>query len=152
MLIAIFFTPSLSAIFRASPFNSKVGRPPRSRVVSMSTHRTPRLQPVPNAFIAASFTANRPAYRSYLSLNCSQYSLSSSVKIRRKKTLALALHGALHPLHFLHVNPHSNNHSVLSRRYERICRGWPSGQRFFFDVFPNRKNRTACNRVRLRLY
>src|SRR5580704_7404544 len=74
----------LSAIFRASPSKRIVGRPPFSRTTSKSTHRTPRLQPVPKAFIAASFAANRPAYRSYLFRNLSQYSLSATVNTRRK--------------------------------------------------------------------
>src|SRR6266851_1923987 len=84
MLSPIFFTPSCFAIFPASPPSSSVGRPPVSRTTSKSTHLTPRLQPVPSAFIAASFTANRPAYRSYLFLNCSQYATSSSVYTRRR--------------------------------------------------------------------
>ncbi len=79
MLTAIFFTPILAAIFPASPANSSVGLPLASRTTSKSTHRTPRRHPVPSAFIAASFAANRPAYRSYLFLNFSQYALSRSV-------------------------------------------------------------------------
>src|SRR5579864_305323 len=86
MLSAMLFMPNFSAILRASPSSASVGRPPFCRTTSMSTHRTPRLQPVPSAFIAASFTANRPAYRSYLFLNRSQYSRSLAVKIRRKNT------------------------------------------------------------------
>jgi len=43
-------------------------------------HSQPRRDlPRPNAFIAASFAANRPAYRSYLFLNFSQYALSRAV-------------------------------------------------------------------------
>src|SRR5262249_841327 len=79
IVTAICFTPNFTAIFFASPCNSSVGLPPLSRTVSTSTHRTPRLHPVPSAFIAASFTAKRPAYRSYLFLNCSQYARSFSV-------------------------------------------------------------------------
>src|SRR3981189_1283181 len=66
------------------PSHPPAAPPPPCRPPSTSTHLTPRLQPVPNAFIAASFTANRPAYRSYLFLNCSQYATSSSVYTRRK--------------------------------------------------------------------
>jgi hypothetical protein len=84
ILNAILFTPNSSAIFFASPSRRIVGRPPNSRTTSKSTHRTPRLHPVPNAFIAASFAANRPAKRSYLFLNCSQYSLSAPVYTRRR--------------------------------------------------------------------
>src|SRR5208283_4132112 len=84
MLTAIFFTPSASAIFFASPFNANVGRPPFTRTTSTSTQRTPRLQPVPSAFMAASFTAKRPAYLSYLFLNFSQYATSSGVYTRRR--------------------------------------------------------------------
>ena len=76
MLSAILLTPSCCAIFAASPVIASVGRPPISRTTSKSTHFTPRRQPVPKAFIAASFAANRPAYRSYLFLNRSQYSRS----------------------------------------------------------------------------
>jgi len=79
MLNTIFFTPNCAAIFPASPASASVGRPLASRTTSKSTHRTPRRQPVPSAFIAASFAANRPAYRSYLFLNCSQYALSRGV-------------------------------------------------------------------------
>jgi hypothetical protein len=79
MLSEIFFTPSCAAIFPASPASASVGRPLASLTTSRSTHRTPRRHPVPSAFIAASFAANRPAYRSYLFLNCSQYALSLSV-------------------------------------------------------------------------
>src|SRR5216684_6895388 len=84
MLSATLFTPSCCAIFAASPVIASVGRPLASRTTSKSTHLTPRLQPVPSAFIAASFTANRPAYRSYLFLNCSQYATSSSVYTPRR--------------------------------------------------------------------
>jgi len=84
MLKAILLTPNSSAIFRASPSSRIVGRPPFSRTTSKSTHRTPRLHPVPKAFIAASFAANRPAYLSYLFRNLSQYSLSAAVYTRRK--------------------------------------------------------------------
>jgi len=66
------FTPILSAIFRASPLSSMLGRPLAFRTTSTSTQRTPRLQPVPSAFIAASFAANLPAYRSYLFFEFSQ--------------------------------------------------------------------------------
>ncbi len=86
MLSATFFTPNCAAIFPASPASVSVGRPLASRTTSKSTHRTPRRQPVPSAFIAASFAANRPAYRSYLFLNCSQYSRSLAVYTRRRNT------------------------------------------------------------------
>src|SRR5579872_5778874 len=79
MLNEIFFTPIRPAIFPASPCSATVGRPPRCRTTSTSTHRTPRLHPVPSAFIAASFAANRPANLSYLFLNFSQYSRSAVV-------------------------------------------------------------------------
>jgi hypothetical protein len=86
MLSATLFTPSCCAIFAASPVIASVGRPLVSRTTSKSTHLTPRLQPVPSAFIAASFAANRPAYRSYLFLNRSQYSRSLVVYMRLKNT------------------------------------------------------------------
>ena len=82
MLNAMCFTPNRSATFPASPASTIVGRPPLSRTTSTSTHRTPRDQPVPSAFIAASFAANRPAYLSYLFLKRSQYSLSRAVNSR----------------------------------------------------------------------
>src|SRR5216684_3679781 len=86
MLSATCFTPSCWAIFPASPPSASVGRPPASRTTSKSTQRTPRRQPVPKAFIPASFAANRPAYRSYLFLNCSQYSRSFAVYTRLRNT------------------------------------------------------------------
>src|SRR5580700_5508138 len=58
------FTPRLSAIARVAPDNFSVGLPLGSRTTSMSSQRTPRAQPVPRAFIAASFAAKRPAKRS----------------------------------------------------------------------------------------
>src|SRR6266566_2336794 len=86
MLSATLFTPICCAIFAASPMIASVGLPLVSRTTSKSTHRTPRRQPVPSAFIAASFAANRPAYRSYLFLNRSQYSRSLVVYTRRRNT------------------------------------------------------------------
>src|SRR6266704_2006166 len=86
MLSATLFTPNCCAIFAASPAIASVGRPLVSRTTSKSTHLTPRRQPVPSAFIAASFAANRPAYRSYLFLNCSQYSRSFAVYTRLRNT------------------------------------------------------------------
>jgi purine-nucleoside/S-methyl-5'-thioadenosine phosphorylase / adenosine deaminase len=86
MLSATLFTPICFAIFAASPEIASVGRPLVSRTTSKSTHLTPRRQPVPSAFIAASFAANRPAYRSYLFLKRSQYSRSLVVYTRLKNT------------------------------------------------------------------
>src|SRR6266566_4705289 len=57
MLKAMCFTPSCLAIFSASPASFSVGRPLFSRTTSRSTQRTPRRQPVPSAFIPASFAA-----------------------------------------------------------------------------------------------
>ncbi len=76
MLSATLFTQICFAIFAAYPVIASIGRPLVSRTTSKSTHFTPRRQPVPSAFIAASFAANRPAYRSYLFLNRWQYSRS----------------------------------------------------------------------------
>lgn len=84
MLTEILFTLICFAVFFASPPNAIVDRAPASGATSKSTHRTPRLPPVPGAFIAASFAANLLAYRSYLSRNRSQYSLSFAVYTRRK--------------------------------------------------------------------
>ena len=64
MVRAIFFTPRLSAMARVAPDNFSVGLPLGSRTTSISTQRTPRAQPVPRAFIAASLAAKRPANRS----------------------------------------------------------------------------------------
>lgn len=79
MLIAIFFTPISSARAFATPCSTSKGFPPFGLSTSMSTHRIPFLHPVPSAFIAASFTANRPAYRSYLLRYFSQYARSPGV-------------------------------------------------------------------------
>src|SRR5258706_2859738 len=86
ILSATLFTPICCAIFAASPVIASVGRPLVSRTTSKSTHFTPLRHPVPSAFIAASFAANRPAYRSYLFLNRSQYSRSRVVYTRLRNT------------------------------------------------------------------
>src|SRR5712672_3792258 len=84
MLMDLRFTPSCPAIFAASPASEMLGRPLCSLTTSRSTQRTPRRQPVPSAFIAASLAAKRPAYRSNLFLNRSQYSISLGVKTRSR--------------------------------------------------------------------
>jgi hypothetical protein len=57
-------TPIPSAISRARPLKTNVGFPEANRPTAKSFHVTPPANPVPNAFIPASFAANRPASRS----------------------------------------------------------------------------------------
>ena len=57
-------TPILLAISRATPCKFSVGRPDFSLIISKSRHVTPARQPVPMAFIPASFAAKRAAKRS----------------------------------------------------------------------------------------
>ncbi len=57
----MFFTPSRAANSPATPCSRSEGLPLGSRITSISRQRMPDRQPVPSAFIAASFAANRPA-------------------------------------------------------------------------------------------
>ena len=76
--------PPIAANRRAAPpCNCSCGGPPR-RTTSTSRHSTPCEWPVPSAFIAASFAANRPAKWIAGTRRRVQYAISPSVKMRRR--------------------------------------------------------------------
>src|ERR1700676_2998207 len=82
---AIFLTPRPLAISQAAPASLSVGLPLGSRTTSISIQRTPRAQPVPSAFMAASLAAKRPAHRSPRRRCESQYAISDRVETRYRK-------------------------------------------------------------------